>query len=207
MNDGNTPHGGLLPADQLRKWESQPQNALIKPAKLCVDDREVPCIILNASAEVVRAKIFVEIPPHRKLCLELASGDRVEVVLVWQTADQAGFFLVESSDARKITAGPAKTKARGLRMRVSGDVLLHTRSRPVAAEVVDLSQQGAGIICSSSLVQGEIVKFEAAGIGSIGARVRWSNHPRYGLLFDQVFTLANLASFCLGMQQNRRSLG
>jgi hypothetical protein len=39
----------------------------------------------------------------------------------------------------------------------------------------------------------ELVRVEANGLSETYAKVRWRNHPQYGLLFEQTYRLDELA--------------
>ena len=52
--------------------------------------------------------------------------------------------------------------------------------------VVDLSNEGCGIMCATALSVGERLEIAVADRGKIGATVRWVDGARSGLSFDTV---------------------
>lgn len=179
-------------------------SVLIRPAKLCIDRREMPCVVLGLSGGVAKAKIFEAIPDHRRLFLEFASGERHEIVLVWQTDGQFGFFFAgEVDEATLGTSGDKRLKSRKIRILLKAEAHLWLQGRPSRALLIDISQEGAGVVCSVPLRTGETVRLEAKGLPAAEATVRWAEHPRYGLALDRIFALEKFAEVCAALQPSR----
>ena len=61
------------------------------------------------------------------------------------------------------------------------------------------NRPGAGIDSDKWLLLHELVKIETGLLPPIYAKVRWRDHPRYGVIFEQTFQLENLARICNGL--------
>jgi hypothetical protein len=64
----------------------------------------------------------------------------------------------------------------------------------------DISQQGACIECEKWLAMNELVRLDTGVMPSLYAKVRWRDHPRYGLVFEQTFKLDELARISAPLQ-------
>ena len=87
-------------------------------------------------------------------------------------------------------------KRRHVRLRVALDGVLHSGKEAVPINVRDISQQGAGIDSEKWLLLNELVKIETSVLPPTYAKVRWRDHPRYGVIFEQTFQLEDLARRC-----------
>ena len=72
--------------------------------------------------------------------------------------------------------------------------------RKTAAEVRNISQQGAGITCAERLAIQQPLRIVSGLLPEIRAKVRWRKDDAYGLAFDDTFGLGQLAAFAAGAQ-------
>lgn len=176
---------------------------LIRAAKLIVDgDSEFLCVIRDASSTGLKIRLFHPLPTHyRTLSIEMSNGDRYSAEVVWMEGDFAGFRFLDSVDIDRLRdeAHGAYPK-RHVRLRVRLDAMLHSGGEAVQIAFQDISQQGACVDCDKWLLMNELVRVETGVLPAIYAKVRWRSHPRYGLLFEQVFKLDELARFAAPLQ-------
>lgn len=205
---GSTPSANPAPGAPA---ESPPSGAdlraaprfalLIRAAKLIVDGREYLCILRDASATGVKIRLFTPIPEHSRLAIELGNGDRHDARLVWTTHDHAGLQFLEEVDVQRLIneRGGAHPR-RQVRLRVVLDAVLHAGGESSHVRFHDISQQGACIECEKWLAMNELVRLDTGVMPSLYAKVRWRDHPRYGLVFEQTFKLDELARISAPLQ-------
>lgn len=174
---------------------------LIRAAKLIVDGREYLCILRDASATGVKIRLFTPIPKHSRLAIELGNGDRHDARLAWTTHDHAGLQFLEEVDVQRLIneRGGAHPR-RQVRLRVVLDAVLHAGGESTHVRFHDISQQGACIECEKWLAMNELVRLDTGVMPSLYAKVRWRDHPRYGLVFEQTFKLDELARISAPLQ-------
>lgn len=178
---------------------------LIRVAKLTLDDVEVLCILRDASATGAKVRLFAPLPPHHRLVLELANGEQFPAKVVWQAGDNAGLQFDEPvAVERLIDEVGTGSGRRQVRLRVNLEGVLHSGGEAVPVRFHDLSQQGAHVSGEKWLLVNELVRVETPGGPQGGraiyAKVRWRNHPNYGLVFEQTFRLEELARFVAALQ-------
>ena len=174
---------------------------LIRVAKLIADDREFLCILRDASATGMKVRLFAPLPAHRNLAIELGNGERHGAELVWCAQDHAGLrFVGEVDVARLIDESHGEYPRRQVRLQVSLDAMLKSGTEVVHATFQDMSQQGACVLCGKWLLINELVRLDTGVLAPIYAKVRWRDHPRYGLIFEQTFRLDELARISAPLQ-------
>lgn len=174
---------------------------LIRVAKLIADGREYLCIIRDASATGVKARLFTPLPDHEDLLIELANGDRIPIALMWKDDDYAGFrFDQPIAIERLLDENAGGLPRRQVRLRIALDAILHSGGEAARIGFQDISQQGACIESEKWLLMNELVRIETGIMPPIYAKVRWRSHPRYGLLFERTFKLDELARISAPLQ-------
>jgi hypothetical protein len=173
---------------------------LLRVAKLIVDGRERFCVIRDASATGLKVRLFAPLPHPAELALELANGDRHRVECVWNANDYAGLHFLEPIELDNLLdEARGAGKRRHVRLRMALEGVLHSGKEVVPVTLRDISQQGAGLDSEKWLLINELVKIETAILPTVYAKVRWRNHPRYGVTFEQTFQLEDLARRCAGL--------
>jgi hypothetical protein len=179
---------------------------LLRVAKLIVDGREQFCVIRDASATGLKVKLFAPLPTHTELSVELANGDRHAAEAVWTAGDHAGLrFLEEIELPRLLDEAKGAGQRRQVRLRIAMEGVLHSGGESVPVSFRDISQQGAALESSKWLLLNELVKIETSILPTVYAKVRWRDHPRYGVIFEQTFQLEELARRCSGLPGPRPS--
>lgn len=169
---------------------------MMRAAKVVIDqDFEIPCIIRDASSLGLKIRVFNELPARACVMnVELGNGVRYPVEVIWQDGDYAGLRFIETIDVEGFLAEDTiSSKKREVRLRTHMDATLHSRGCTTQVALQDISQQGASISCEKWLMVDELVRVEANGLSETYAKVRWRNHPQYGLLFEQTYRLDELA--------------
>lgn len=173
---------------------------MLRVAKLVIDGREQFCVIRDVSTTGLKVKLFGPLPQHAELALELANGDRHRAECVWTASDHAGLKFHEPIQLDQLldeARGAGQRKH--VRLRIALEGLLHSGGEVVPVAFHDISQQGAGIDSEKWLLINELIKIETAVLPPLYAKVRWRDHPRYGLIFEQTFQLEDLARRCTGL--------
>ena len=176
---------------------------LIRAAKLIVDEtREFLCIIRDASSMGVKVRLFTPLPEHySSIFVEMSNGDAYPVEVVWKEGEYAGLRFPDDIDLEALLDERSSTYSkRQVRLRVRLDALLHSGGEAVSVAFMNISQRGASIACGKWLLMNELVRIETGVLPAIYAKVRWRNHPRYGLLFEQTFQLDELARIAAPLQ-------
>jgi len=190
---------GASPGRDLR---SAPRYALlIRTAKIIADGREFLCIIRDASATGLKIRLFSDLPQARYLAVELVTGDRYPVELVWQADDYAGVRFPEEIDVEKLLDDSrGRYPKRQIRLQIVLSGVLHSGGEAVSVVFHNLSQQGACVESEKWLLMNELVRIETGVTPPLYAKVRWRSHPRYGLIFEHTFRLEELARIAAPLQ-------
>jgi hypothetical protein len=196
---------GLPDANALARSVAELRGAprftlMLRVAKLVVDGREQFCVIRDGSATGLKVKLFGPLGQHRVLAVELANGDRHNAQCMWVTGDHAGLQFREPIDPeRLIDEAKGAGQRRQVRLRIALDAMLFSSGEAVPVAIRDISQQGAAVDSEKWLLLNELVKIQTAVLPSLYAKVRWRNHPHYGVIFEQTFQLEDLAHRCAGL--------
>jgi len=173
---------------------------MLRVAKLVVDGREQFCVIRDASTTGLKVKLFAPLAQHRTLAVELANGDRHDVQCMWMTGDHAGLRLHEPIELeRLIDEAKGTGQRRQVRLRVALDAMLYSGGEAVPVAIRDISQQGAAVDSEKWLLLNELVKIQTSILPPLYAKVRWRDHPHYGVIFEQTFQLEELAHRCANL--------
>lgn len=181
---------------------SAPRYALlIRTAKIIADGREFLCIIRDASASGLKIRLFSDLPKARELVVELMTGDRYPVELVWMADEYAGLRFTHDIDIERLLDESKGTyPRRQIRLQIAIGGMLHSGGEAVPVIFHNLSQQGACIESEKWLLMNELVRIETGVTPPIFAKVRWRSHPRYGMIFEHTFRLEELARISAPLQ-------
>ena len=170
---------------------------LLRVAKLIIDGREAFCVIRDASTTGLKVRLFTPLPDHAEMAIEMANGDRHRARCVWTADDHAGLqFAMPVPLDQLLDEAKASGQRRHVRLRFTLDGVLHSGGEVVPVRLHDISQQGAGLTCDKWLLRNELIRIETAILPPTYAKVRWRDHPRYGVIFEQIFQLEDLAHRC-----------
>ena len=170
---------------------------LLRVAKLVVNGRERFCVIRDASATGLKVRLFAPLPHPAYLAIEMANGDRHRIECMWNANDHAGLRFVEPIALDRLMDEARGTgRRRHVRLRVTLAGVLTSGKEAVPVSFHDISQQGASFDSDKWLLINELIKIETDVLPPVFAKVRWRNHPRYGVIFEQTFQLEDLARRC-----------
>ena len=189
------------PVDDKRE---QPRFALLlRSAKLISLRGEYLCIIRDVSENGVKLRLFHPLPGEEHLALELATGERFAVDLIWEKDGEAGFRFPRGIDVTRFVAEAGPFPKRPVRIRVNHPVTLGYAGFSVPATLVDLSRQGARIETPAKLAIGQKLRIAGTELPEFEATVCWRREPSYGLVFRQLMGLEELALRSSRMQDGK----
>ena len=168
---------------------------LVRAAKLIADGREYLCVLRDASASGIKVRMFHKVPPAHRYELELASGERLGMGLVWEDAGHAGFRFDQEVDVHHIVEERHSAfPKRPIRLGVGQPVMLGSGGLSYVATLRNISQAGACISSDHRLMLHQRVRIDAEGLAPIFAKVCWRNMPLHGLVFERSYAMEELAS-------------
>ena len=173
---------------------------LIRAAKLIAPHGEFICVIRDVSETGVSLRGFHVLPVGGPQWIELQTGERFAIQPVWSRGHEAGFRFVDAVAVDRLVAEAGRFPKRRLRLNLALEVELASLAGRVRAEVINLSQQGARIECDALLAIDQPLRLCSGLLPEVRARVRWRNKREYGLVFDDTFSLNQLAVFAAGAQ-------
>lgn len=176
----------------------QPRFALLlRQAKLLADGCEYLCIVRDVSESGFKLKLFHPLPgllpDSSGFTLEITTGEGFPVEHVWEQDGEAGFRFTAPVDLLRFIAEAGPFPKRPVRLKVEHPALLAFGGQEHFAMVLDLSRQGARIETGQMLAIGQKLRFSARELPHFDATVCWRKHPFYGLVFDQLLSLEQLA--------------
>jgi PilZ domain len=167
---------------------------LLRAGKLISDQGEFLCILRDASAGGLKARLFHDLPAASQFDLELSNGEKYPVALVWQQDGHAGFrFLERPIDVHGLVDEPSRFPKRDIRLRLSMPVQVTAGTALHQGVLEDLSQNGAQIMVEQGLAIGQYVTLSGDGLPQLVSRVRWRRKAAHGLIFQRGFRLDELA--------------
>ena len=192
------PHPAAPPPCEER--EAPRFTLLIRAAKLIAPHGEFICVIRDVSETGVSLRGFHVLPVGGPQWIELQTGERFAIQPVWSRGHEAGFRFVDAVSVDRLVAEAGRFPKRRLRLNLALEVELASLAGRVRAEVINLSQQGARIECDALLAIDQPLRLCSGLLPEVRARVRWRNKREYGLVFDDTFSLNQLAVFAAGAQ-------
>lgn len=193
------------PHDDARRDPSEDRAAprftlLIRAAKLISPVGEFIVVIRDVSSTGVSLRGFHALPDEGPLTLELQTGEIHAIEPVWARGTEAGFRFAREVEVRDLVAEAGRFPKRRIRMRLEFPITVLTRLQQHRADLVNLSQQGARIECESQFAIDQPLRIKSADLPEIVARVRWRRDHTYGLVFDDTFSLEQLALLAARLQ-------
>ena len=168
---------------------------LVRTAKLIADGREYLCVLRDASATGIKMKMFHKVPRAHRYELELGSGERLGMALVWEEAGHAGFHFDHPVDVHHIVdESRAEFPKRPIRLGVGQPVMVESAGLSYVATLRNISQAGACIASDQRLMLRQRVRIIAEGLPPIFAKVCWRNMPMHGLVFERSYAIEELAA-------------
>lgn len=173
---------------------------LIRAAKLVSEQGQFIVVIRDVSATGISLRAFHALPADGPLTLELQTGESYAIEQVWARGNEAGFRFLRPVEVQDLVAEASRFPKRQLRLELKFPITVSTRLQQHRAELVNLSQQGARIECASLFAMEQPLRIKSENLPEIVARVRWRREETYGLVFDDTFSLKQLALFAASLQ-------
>lgn len=188
-------------APLIREQRSAPRfTSLIRAAKLVCGDEEYVCVLRDVSSAGVRLRCFHPIPHAGIMTLELQNGEAFVIEPVREDGQEASFRFAAPVPVERLVQETWAHPRRPLRLNLAIALTLHTGRASAAAMTRNVSQQGCRLECTVPLAIAQPVVVESAHLPGIRAKVRWRREGACGLVFDDTFSLRDLALYAARVQ-------
>lgn len=168
---------------------------MLRPAKLVVDGHEMLCLLREVNGLQLRIGLFNPVPSG-PVQFELPDGMRLPARLDLIDDHSALLTLDESFDPAMLRRDWSGYPGRQVRLNLHIEALLYARETCAPMTIRNISQKGAQIESGIWLRLEEPIRIETGVLPPLFAWVRWRRHPSYGITFDQVFRLDEIALLC-----------
>lgn len=173
---------------------------MLRRAKLVCQSGEYLCLIRDVSQKGIGLGFLHDVPPEPRTILQLANGMTYPVERVWAQSRQAGYrfgcTITLDEFLRENTSHPI----RPLRLSIEGRARVQDGRTAMAAELIDLSCEGAKIVSEDDIRSHGLVSFELPGMAPQLASIRWNQEDYYGLQFQHPLSTEELAHCALTLQ-------
>lgn len=173
---------------------------LLRVARLVGTRGDYLCIVRDVSETGVKLKLFHTLPGERRLLLEVASGERMAMEMVWEHNGEAGFRFDRPIDVLQFIAEAGPYPKRPIRLDVDQPARITVAGAVVDARLRNLSRQGARIETDLHLAIGQQLRIVADELPEFEGTVCWRDQPAYGLVFRQLMGVEELALRAFRMQ-------
>lgn len=201
MKYPDLPDAGSSRADPFdEKRETTRFALLMRSAKLIGSRGECLCIVRDVSETGVKLRLFHPLAGEEHMALELMTGERLAVDLIWEHNGEAGFRFLKPIDVMGFIAETGPYPRRPIRLKVNHPAMLTVAGKPIPARLCDLSREGARIETEFKLAIRQNLRIKAEELPEFEATVCWRRQPAHGLVFHQVMSLEELANRAFRMQ-------
>ena len=173
---------------------------LIRAAKLISGQGEFICVIRDVSATGASLRLFHDLPPCENVEIELQSGQRYAMRRVWTRVREAGYEFSGEVDVDKLVSEVGQFPKRPIRLAIEFPVAISAGLQRERATILNISQQGARIECDGLFAIDQSIRIEGEALSEVRAKVRWRKSKEYGLVFEDTFSLADLARLAAHLQ-------
>lgn len=202
MNDLSPSHFDGHPAGDDQASRNPERIPIIRTAKLVFPDAEYPCVLRDISGSALRVKLYgapIE-EGASGFHLEFGDGDRFEVNAIWVKDDQAGLSFAKHNDLMSLIGEHGPFRKRAIRIAVELPSAVKSLGGRVDVVIRDLSHEGAQISSEKMFSMDQQVRIEIPCLGEVYAKVRWRQHPAYGLAFVETFQFGQIAAVAGDLQ-------
>ena len=194
------PESGQAGPDHSDQRAAQRFTLLIRNAKIVFPCGEFLCVIRDVSATGLRIKVFHALPDEQPEYLEMATGERYGVSVVWAEDGQMGLRFLEQQDVACLIREEGPYPKRSLRIMLQLPARLRAGGETSDATILNLSQYGANVECRERLAIEQQLILSARLLPDLDAKVRWRKGDQYGLSFHQTFSMDQLALLVARLQ-------
>ncbi|TCD06585.1 PilZ domain-containing protein [Erythrobacteraceae bacterium CFH 75059] len=177
--------------------------SLIRAAKLVTEAGEFVCVVRDVSQTGVKVKLFHPLPPRlgtRAPALELQNGERFALRLVRHGEGEASFAFNAPVAVERLIREHWTHPKRQFRLNMTLPVEVFRAAECWSARLDNISQQGARLVLDRDFAVDQLLRIEGAELGVIMAKVRWHRDGHSGLVFENTFSLAEIALLAARVQ-------
>ncbi len=187
--------------DEFAEERGSPRfTLLIRAAKLVCSHGDFICVIRDVSSTGVSLRLFHDLPECENVKLVLQSGQSYDMRCVWSRVREAGFEFENLVDVDKLVCEAGKFPKRPVRLSIEFPVTICSGLTRHHATVKNISQQGANIECDTLFAIDQTILLEGKVLREVRSKVRWRKAQEYGVVFDDTFSLADLARLAAHLQ-------
>lgn len=159
-------------------------------AKLESGAQQQFCVIDRATLTGLDVTLFGPMARDGVVEVVLANGERLRAQWLRSAGARASLRFLEPVAIERLTRVDGDIeRRRQLRARLALHGMLHLGETASEIGFYDMSRHGAAFKSERWLLIGELVRLETSLLPTITAKVRWRNHPHYGVSFDQAIDL------------------
>lgn len=193
--------GDWVGPEKTGEQRESPRFALLmRAAKLISAQGEFVCVLRDASEKGVRLRAFHRLPAGQRMALEMGSGKRYEIERIWDREREAGFQFCDAVELEKLVNDMGRYPRRQLRLQLEMPVVLTARGEASNATLLNISQQGARIESARFLATDQLLHLQGANLPVVSAKVRWRRGEEYGVVFEDTFSMRELACLAAALQ-------
>jgi len=196
-----------LQLDFVEKRAEMRQTLVMRTAKLVTEHGEYVCVVRDVSRSGTKLKFFHQPPPDEFAFLELANGSIYPIQNVWSAEDTAGYRFTTHIGINEFITEPGKHPGRAIRLKIRLNARISVEGEPVRGRLINISQQGACVETVRALPVRQRVKVEANGLPDRIGHVCWRKGNTHGNVFQDGFTLEELAARVFALQPFPETIG
>lgn len=179
---------------------SRAASLLLRRAKMVCDSGEYLCLIRDVSELGVGLGFLHDVPPEKRVLLQLANDLTYPVERIWTGKRQAGYRFGGEVTVQSFLREQTPHKPRALRLTIPGTVRIDEGRSHTDARLIDISCEGAKIASPAVYAQNRLLSFSLEGLPAQLAQVRWSENGKHGLRFQIPLDSEELALCALHLQ-------
>jgi hypothetical protein len=175
---------------------------VMRDAFLHVDGDRVPCVVRNISSGGLMARIYRPVDDGKPVRVELASGQLVDGIILWERDWVVGVAFADAVDVEAVLAEQWVTEIEGDRRRtrripIECPATLKVDLRFYFGKLCDLSPTGAKVLTRGTLKKTGEAMLALPDFPPLPATIRWVNGRECGLEFRERIPAEALSAWLL----------
>lgn len=187
---GNSADSRAAPRTQL----------MLRSAKVVCQSGEYLCTVRDVSTAGTGLRFLHEVPPERRILLELANTLTYPIERVWSGKQQAGYRFGCAVSLDEFVHEPSPYASRPIRLRIRADARIALGRALHRCELVDISSTGATVTSPVHLPHAALVGFEVPGLPPRFGHVCWQSGDSFGINFQRPLSTEELAHGAVRLQ-------
>lgn len=183
-----------------QKRQSHRASMMLRRAKLVCQSGEYLCLIRDVSGKGIGLGFLHDVPLEPRVLLQLANGMTYPIERVWAQSRQAGYRFGCTVTLGEFLREDGPHPVRPLRLNLEGKARIQDGRSAMEALLVDLSCEGAKVVCEDEVRARGLISFELPGMTPQLAQVRWNKGDHYGLQFQHPLSTEELAKCAMTLQ-------